>query len=134
MKISLRKMALVLAMISAGPAALAADGDKNGYLTDSSKEVVRSGFGLCWHTGFWTPADAIEGCDGAIAKSEKDAGAGAAAAAAAPAGAKSGGDGEGGTVMNAPGMTKEQAREELAQALERVGKNAMAQKVRKGGE
>ena len=92
MKISLRKMALVLAMISAGPAALAADGDKNGYLTDSSKEVVRSGFGLCWHTGFWTPADAIEGCDGAIAKSEKDAGAGAgaAAAAAAPAGAKSG--------------------------------------------
>ncbi len=88
MKISLRKVALVLAMLSAGPAALAADGDKNGYLIDSSKEVVRSGFGLCWHTGFWTPADAIDGCDGAIAKSSKDSAAGAAAAA--PAGAKSG--------------------------------------------
>ena len=88
MKISMRKVALVLAMLSTGPAALAADGDKNGYLIDSSKEVVRSGFGLCWHTGFWTPADAIEGCDGAIAKSSKDSAAGAAAAA--PAGSKSG--------------------------------------------
>ncbi len=88
MKFSLRKLALVLAMLSAGPAAMAAAGDKNGYLIDSSKEVVRSGFGLCWHTGFWTPADAIEGCDGAIAKSEKSAAAGAAGAA--PAGAKSG--------------------------------------------
>ncbi len=88
MKFSLRKLALVLAMLSAGPAAMAADGDKNGYLIDSSKEVVRSGFGLCWHTGFWTPADAIESCDGAIAKSEKSAAAGAAGAA--PAGAKSG--------------------------------------------
>lgn len=69
MKISLRKAALVLAMISAGTSAVAATGNKDAYLVDSSKEIVRSGHGLCWHTGYWTPADAIEGCDGAIAKS-----------------------------------------------------------------
>ena len=23
-----------------------------------------SGTGLCWHTGYWTPADAVPGCDG----------------------------------------------------------------------
>jgi OOP family OmpA-OmpF porin len=51
-----------------GTTALAAGADKKGYLVDSQNEVVRSGFGLCWHTGFWTPADAIEECDGAIAK------------------------------------------------------------------
>lgn len=33
-----------------------------GYLLDSQRTVVRSGFGLCWHTGFWTPDMATEGC------------------------------------------------------------------------
>ena len=36
---------------------------KEGYLIDQRNEVVRSGFGLCWHTGFWTPALAIAECD-----------------------------------------------------------------------
>lgn len=35
-----------------------------GYLVDSANNPVKSGFGLCWHTGTWTPADAtVEGCD-----------------------------------------------------------------------
>ena len=35
-----------------------------GYLVDSANNPVKSGFGLCWHTGSWTPADAtVEGCD-----------------------------------------------------------------------
>jgi OOP family OmpA-OmpF porin len=36
---------------------------KQGYLLDSQGDVVKSGFGLCWHTGYWTPDMAIEGCD-----------------------------------------------------------------------
>jgi OmpA-OmpF porin, OOP family len=36
--------------------------DKSGYL-QSSGGVVRSGFGLCWRTGYWTPQMAIEECD-----------------------------------------------------------------------
>ena len=66
---------VTISLFALGTTALAAGADKKGYLVDSQNEVVRSGFGLCWHTGFWTPADAIEECDGAIAKS---------AAAAAP--------------------------------------------------
>ena len=50
-----------------------AHGDKNGYLLDSNRDVVRSGFGLCWHTGFWTPADAIEECDAGLVKREEAA-------------------------------------------------------------
>jgi OOP family OmpA-OmpF porin len=67
MKFILR-IALALAVLSLGSTAFAADSGKPGYLTDSRNDVVKSGFGLCWHTGFWTPADAIEGCDGALAK------------------------------------------------------------------
>ncbi len=83
MNISLRKFALIFAMLSASSVAMA-DGGKHGYLVDSTKEVVRSGTDLCWHTGFWTPADAIEGCDGAIAKAKDTAAdkSGAAAPAA----------------------------------------------------
>lgn len=36
---------------------------KDGYLLDSQSTVVKTGFGLCWHTGFWRQDMAIEGCD-----------------------------------------------------------------------
>jgi len=40
----------------------------SAYLQDSRNVVVRSGAGAqCWHTGYWTPADAVVGCDGVIA-------------------------------------------------------------------
>lgn len=36
-----------------------------GYVEDSSATIWRNSFGECWHTGFWTEADAkVEGCDG----------------------------------------------------------------------
>ncbi len=67
MKLALRA-AFTISLLVLGTNAFAAGAAKKGYLLDSQNDVVRSGFGLCWHTGFWTPADAIEECDGAIAK------------------------------------------------------------------
>lgn len=40
-----------------------------GYVQDSSGRVVMSSGGACWHSGTWTPAQAvIVGCDGVLAK------------------------------------------------------------------
>lgn len=46
--------------------AIAAPASGSAYLQDSRGIVVRSGHNLCWHTGYWTPADALQGCDGAL--------------------------------------------------------------------
>lgn len=40
--------------------------DPNGtvaYLVDKDFNVVKSGTGLCWQDGYWTPANAIAECD-----------------------------------------------------------------------
>ena len=42
------------------------DVSTNNYVTSSRGDIVRSPFGDCWHTSYWTPADS-EGCDGRIA-------------------------------------------------------------------
>ncbi len=34
-----------------------------GYLVDGRNAPVKSGFGLCWRTGIWTPAMATAECD-----------------------------------------------------------------------
>ena len=69
MKRTLRTLAILLALSSMSALVFAADNaPKKGYLTDSQNGVVKSNFGLCWHTGFWTPADAVEGCDGMLKK------------------------------------------------------------------
>jgi len=69
MKSTLLNATLLVSISLSGIYAHAAETAPNGYLVDSSKDVVKSGFGLCWHTGNWTPADAtVEGCDGFIAK------------------------------------------------------------------
>ena len=36
----------------------------SAYLQDARGVIVRSNTGLCWHTNYWTPADAVLGCDG----------------------------------------------------------------------
>lgn len=54
-------LAIAVALIPA--TVLAADSVNQGYLVDSRNEIVKSGFGLCWHTSEWTPARAVEGCD-----------------------------------------------------------------------
>ncbi len=62
-----------------------------GYVVDASGKIVRNGFGQCWHTGFWTPALAVPGCDGVPAYQGRPAAskviapAPASAAKAAPA-------------------------------------------------
>jgi OmpA-OmpF porin, OOP family len=35
----------------------------SAYVQDSRGVITRSPFGLCWRTGYWTPADAAPGCD-----------------------------------------------------------------------
>ena len=38
----------------------------SAYVQDSRGVIVRDPFGLCWRTGYWTPADAVPGCDAPI--------------------------------------------------------------------
>ena len=51
-----------------------------GYAIDQRGYVAKSGTGLCWRTGYWTPAMAIEECDPDLIKKAE-----AAPAPAAPA-------------------------------------------------
>lgn len=57
---------VIAAALSAAPAVLAQSSTVNPYLIDQRGEVARSGTGLCWRTGYWTPALAAqfpkEGC------------------------------------------------------------------------
>ena len=40
----------------------------SAYVQDGSGVIARDPYGLCWHTGYWTKADAVEGCDAEVAK------------------------------------------------------------------
>jgi OOP family OmpA-OmpF porin len=55
-----------------------------GYVIDQRGYVAKSGTGLCWRTGYWTPAMAIAECDPDLAKAAEAPKAAAPAAAAAP--------------------------------------------------
>ena len=39
-----------------------------GYVTDGSGQIVKTGSGLCLHNGSYTPADAVKGCDSVVEK------------------------------------------------------------------
>ncbi|AMP01605.1 ompA family protein [Collimonas arenae] len=41
---------------------------KSAYVQSSNGVIARDPYGLCWHTGYWTPADSVPGCDGEIAQ------------------------------------------------------------------
>jgi len=60
--------ALALGLVSSAAMAQSGTADKTGYLVDQRNAVVKSGAGLCWHTGYWTPAMAIEECDPDLVK------------------------------------------------------------------
>jgi OOP family OmpA-OmpF porin len=60
--------------------------DVVGYVIDQRGYVAKSGTGLCWRTGYWTPAMAIEECDPDLVKKAEPA-APAQAAASTPAAA-----------------------------------------------
>lgn len=52
--------------------------DPNGtvaYLVDKDFNVVKSGAGLCWRDGYWTPANGIAECEGGAAPKAAPAGA-----------------------------------------------------------
>ncbi len=36
---------------------------RSAYVQDQRGIIARDPFGLCWRTGYWTPADAVPGCD-----------------------------------------------------------------------
>lgn len=38
----------------------------SAYAEDARGIIVRSTYGQCWRTGFWTDADAVVGCDGML--------------------------------------------------------------------
>lgn len=40
----------------------------SAYVQDARGVIARNATGLCWHTGYWTPADAVPGCDGPLTK------------------------------------------------------------------
>ncbi len=44
-----------------------ANPSSSAYAQDGRGVITRSAFGLCWRTGYWTPADAVTGCDGELA-------------------------------------------------------------------
>ena len=62
--------ATLIAALSIAAVAQAQTAGNSGYLQDTRGGVVKSGFGLCWRTGSWTPAMAIEECDAALVKKE----------------------------------------------------------------
>lgn len=76
----LKKLALGLTLGSvAGLAAAQAMTDilaktpHSAYVQDGRGVIARNPFGLCWRTGYWTPADAVPGCDGELAPQPKAA-------------------------------------------------------------
>ena len=38
----------------------------SAYLQDARGVISKNATGLCWKTGYWTPADAVGGCDGPL--------------------------------------------------------------------
>ncbi len=50
--------------------ASAAQATVPGYAVNSDDTIWRTSFGECWHTGFWTQEQAVEGCDNVVAQAE----------------------------------------------------------------
>ncbi len=48
--------------------AIAQNSAIQGYLLDARGNVVKNNYGLCWRTGYWTPAMAIAECDPDLVK------------------------------------------------------------------
>lgn len=56
-------MKALLAVMLYAIAVLAIAQGTPGYVTDGSNQIVSTGSGLCLHTGSYTTADAVKGCD-----------------------------------------------------------------------
>lgn len=55
-----------VASATAGTMEIQANPKYSAYLQDGRGVIVRSQSGLCWRGGYWTPADAVAGCDGEL--------------------------------------------------------------------
>lgn len=75
---------LAMASLTMAGAASADEIGNGAYLNDTAGNVVKSGFGLCWHTSSWTPAAAIAECDPDLVKQPEPKIAAAEIPAAAP--------------------------------------------------
>ena len=62
------KMNHVLALILSVGFSQVVLASNEGYVVDGRNEIVKSGSGLCWHTGYWTPAMANAECDPQLVK------------------------------------------------------------------
>lgn len=64
---TLTQVLMALAISAASTAAMAHTTDKNenlsGYVVDGSGKIVKDPYGLCWRTGYFTAALAVEECD-----------------------------------------------------------------------
>lgn len=60
---ALTTLAVLSLGITAGAVSAQIDPATTGYLTDQRGVVAKSGHGLCWRTGYWTPQMAIAECD-----------------------------------------------------------------------
>ena len=58
----------VVALSASAQEDIKAKTPNSAYVQDGRGVIARDPFGLCWRTGYWTPADAVGGCDGEIAK------------------------------------------------------------------
>lgn len=61
-------MKALLAIVLSTATLLAVAQGIPGYVTDGSGQIVKTGSGLCLHTGSYTTADAVKGCDPVIEK------------------------------------------------------------------
>lgn len=61
-------MATAIALSAAAPQVAAQNTDSSAYAKDAGGDIVKSGFNLCWHTGYWTPAMATCACDPDVAQ------------------------------------------------------------------
>jgi OOP family OmpA-OmpF porin len=68
----MKKLALILTFALTGTAVaqtttdVKAKAPNSAYEQDGRGVIVRSSSGLCWRTNYWTPADAVLGCDGEL--------------------------------------------------------------------
>lgn len=68
LKVIFAASAFVAAAASAQSGDYMAKKPYSAYLQDGRGVIARNATGLCWHTGYWTPADAVPGCDGPLAQ------------------------------------------------------------------
>lgn len=59
-------MTVIAATVLVPALAATTDAINQGYVVDSSGQIVTSNAGLCWHDSDWTPARAVEQCDPTI--------------------------------------------------------------------